>query len=385
MILPKMIMKNAFRRKVRTWLTILAIGIAILAFGLLRTIITTWYLGLEISSASRLITRNAVSLIFPLPLSYYDKIRHVTGVKGVSYGNWFGGIYISEKNFFANFAVNPKNYFDIYPEIVLSDSQKAEFFKDLRGFIAGRKLVERFGWDLGDVVTLKGTIYPGNWEFVLRGIYKGRDKNIDETQFIFNWNYLNETVKKTYPSMADQVGFYMISLSDPHLSADVALEVDKMFKNSPAETLTETEKAFTMGFISMTEAIVKVIEVVSFVVIIIILAVVANTMAMTTRERIGEYAVLKTLGYSGLNIAVLIMGEALVITFLGTLTGISFTYPVAHYFSTQLGDYFPVFIVKPTTVLFDLGVALIVGIAAAVIPIRQAITIRIADGLRRIG
>ena len=385
MILPKMIMKNAFRRKVRTGLTILAIGIAILAFGLLRTVITTWYLGVEISSASRLITRNAVSLIFPLPLAYYDKIRHASGVREVSYGNWFGGIYISEKNFFANFAVEPKNYLDLYPEIVLPENQKAEFFRDRRGFIAGRKLVQRFGWHLGDIVTLKGTIYPGNWDFVLRGIYHGRDKNVDETQFIFRWDYLNEIVKKIYPSMANQVGFYMIGVTDSHLSADVAHEIDAMFKNSPAETLTETEKAFILGFISMTEAIVTVIRIVSLVVIVIILAVVANTMAMTTRERLGEYAVLKTIGYSGLQIATLILGESLVITFTGTLLGIALTFPVAKFFSSALGAYFPVFNVASSTFLFDLLAGLIVGIAAALIPTRQAIAIRIADGLRRIG
>ncbi len=384
MILPKMIMKNAFRRKVRTGLTILAIAIAILAFGLLRTVITTWYLGVEISSASRLITRNAVSLIFPLPLAYYDKIRHTSGVREVSYGNWFGGIYISEKNFFANFAVEPKNYFDLYPEIVLPENQKAEFFRDRRGFIAGRKLVQRFGWHLGDIVTLKGTIYPGNWDFVLRGIYHGRDKNVDETQFIFRWDYLNEIVKKIYPSMANQVGFYMIGVTDPHLSADVAREIDAMFKNSPAETLTETEKAFVLGFISMTEAIVTVIRIVSLVVIVIILAVVANTMAMTTRERIGEYAVLKTIGYSGLQIATLILGESLVISFAGTILGIALTFPVAKFFSSALGAYFPVFNVAPSTFLFDLLAGLIVGVAAALIPTRQAIAIRIADGLRRI-
>lgn len=385
MILAKLIMKNAFRRKVRTGLTILAISIAILAFGLLRTVITTWYLGVEVSSATRLITRNAVSLIFPLPLAYYDKIRHTSGVKKVSYGNWFGGIYISEKNFFANFAVEPRNYLDLYPELIVSEAQKVEFLRDRRGFIAGRKLVERFGWHLGDIVTLRGTIYPGNWDFVLRGIYQGRDKNIDETQFIFQWDYLNEIIKKIYPSMANQVGFYMIGVTDLHLSADVAHEIDAMFKNSPAETLTETEKAFILGFISMTEAIVMVIRIVSLVVIVIILAVVANTMAMTTRERIGEYAILKTLGYSGLQIATLIVGETLVITFAGTLLGIVMTFPMAKIFSNALGAYFPVFNVAPSTFLLDLAAALIVGIAAALIPTRQAIAIRIADGLRRIG
>jgi putative ABC transport system permease protein len=385
MILPKMILKNAFRRKVRTGLTIVAMAIAILAFGLLRTVISTWYLGVELSSATRIIARNSVSLIFPLPLSYYEKIRHVSGVKEVSYGNWFGGIYIDEKNFFANFAVEPVHYLNLYPELVLPEDQKTEFLRDRQGFIAGRKLVERYGWRLGDHVTLKGTIYPGNWDFVLRGIYRGRDKNIDETQFIFHWDYLNETLKKTYPSMANQVGFYMIGVTDPHIAADVAHEIDAMFKNSPAETLTETEKAFTLGFISMTEAIVMVIQIVSLVVIVIILAVVANTMAMTTRERIGEYAVLKTLGYSGLSIGTLILGEALVIALCGAALGIALTFPVAKIFSTALGAFFPVFNVKPYTILLDIAASLIVGIVAALIPARQAISIRIADGLRRIG
>ncbi|HPI93000.1 MAG TPA: FtsX-like permease family protein [Deltaproteobacteria bacterium] len=385
MILPKMIMKNALRRKVRTALTILAMGIAILAFGLLRTVLTAWYAGVDASSASRLVTRNSVSLVFPLPLAYQEKIRHVNGVGKVSYGSWFGGIYISEKNFFANFAVEPASYLSLYPEIVVPEKEKADFLRDRRGFVAGRKLADRFGWHLGDIVTLKGTIYPGSWDFVLRGIYTGRSRTVDETQFFFHWDYLNEEVRKTYPSMADQVGFFMIGVKDPNLSAEVAREVDAMFANSRAETLTESERAFVMGFISMTEAIVMVIRIVSLVVIIIILAVVANTMAMTTRERIGEYAILKTLGYSGWHIGVLIMGEAMLIAMTGCLLGIAMTYPVVRFFTTELGAYFPIFYVESLTVWLDLGTAVLVGITAALIPTRQAVRIRIAEGLRRIG
>ncbi|MCU0577319.1 MAG: FtsX-like permease family protein [Desulfobacterota bacterium] len=385
MILLKMIMKNAFRRKMRTGLTIVAMGIAILAFGMLRTVLTAWYAGVDASSASRLVTRNSVSLIFPLPLAYYDKIRHTSGVRAVSYGNWFGGIYISEKNFFANFAVEPRSYLGLYPELMVPEKQKADFLRDRRGFIAGRKLADRFGWKIGDNVTLKGTIFPGDWDFVLRGIYEGRTKTVDETMFMFSWDYLNEGVKKMYPSMANQVGFYVIGVADPNLSAEVALEIDAMFANSRAETLTESERAFVMGFISMTEAIVMVIRIVSLVVIVIILAVVANTMAMTTRERFGEYAVLKTLGYSGWHIGSLIMGEALLITLAGCLLGLAMTYPMVRFFTTELGAYFPIFYVEPLTVWLDFGVAALVGTAAAIIPMRQAIRIRIADGLRRIG
>ena len=385
MLFLKLLFKNAFRHRLRTGLTILGIAIAILAFGMLRTMISAWYAGVEASSAGRLVTRNAISLIFPLPLNYKDKIRQVSGVKTVSYGNWFGGIYIDEKNFFANFAVEPKSYLELYPEFILSRNEETSFLRDRKGFIAGYKLAEKYGWKIGTTVTLKGTIFPGNWDFVLRGIYRGKDKTIDETQFIFHWDYLNETIKKITPRRADQIGFYMIGVTHPDLAADVAVSIDSLFKNSLAETLTETEKAFALTFISMTEAIVTAIRVVSIVVIFIILVVLANTMVMTTRERIGEYAVLKTLGFGGWHLAAMIFGESLVITILGCALGIAFTFPAAKAFGDSLSTFFPIFNVEPKTLILDFAAAIAVGIIAAIIPTHRAIKIRIADGLRRIG
>jgi len=381
----KIITKNALRHKLRTFLTILGVAIAILAFGLLRTVISAWYAGVEASSASRLVTRNSISLIFPLPLSYKDKIRQIDGVKLVSFGNWFGGIYIDEKNFFANYAVEPKGYLTLYPEIIIPEDQKKAFLQDRKGAVAGRILIEKYRWKIGDIVTLKGTIFPGEWDFVLRGIYRGRDKTVDESAFIFQWDYLNETMKKTTPLRADQVGWYMIGITNPNLAADVAVRIDKTFKNSLAETLTETEKAFQLGFISMTEAIIIAIKLVSFVVIFIIMVVVANTMAMTARERIGEYAVFKTLGFGGWHIARLIFGESLLISLIGCILGIVLTFPAADIFSSSLRTYFPVFNVATKTIYMDIGASVLVGSVAAVFPTWRAIKIRIADGLRRIG
>jgi putative ABC transport system permease protein len=385
MLIIKILLRNAFRNKLRTGLTILGIAIALLSFGLLRTVIHAWYSGVEASSATRLVTRNAVSLIFPLPSSYRDRIRQINGVQTVSYGNWFGGIYIEEKNFFANLAVEPKTYLELYPEYVLSPAEKEAFLKDRKGCIAGQKLAARFGWKIGDIVTLKGTIFQGQWEFVLRGIYQGKDKTTDESQFYFHWDYLNETLKKTAPLRADQVGFYMVGVIRPDLAAEVSSAVDAAFKNSLAETLTETEKAFQQGFIAMSGAIVTAVQVVSLVVIGIIMAVVANTMAMTTRERIGEYAVLKTLGFRSGYIASLIFGESLVIALIGCLLGNLATFPAAQAFRNALGNFFPVFNVETQTLLLNLAAAMIIAGAAAVIPTLQAIRIRIADGLRRIG
>ncbi len=385
MMILKILFRNAFHSKLRSGLTILGIAVAILAFGLLRMVISSWYAGVEAASTSRLVTRNAISILFTLPLSYNEKIRQHEGVKMVSYGNWFGGIYIDEKNFFPNFCVEPRTYLAIYPEFVLAPAEKKAFLADRKGFVAGRKLVAKHGWKLGDTVTLKGTIYPGNWDFVLRGIYKGRDETTDETQFYFHWDYLNETIKKSSPQRADQVGFYMVAVTRPDLAAEVVLAVDKTFKNSLAETLTETEKAFNQWFIAMSGAIVTAIQMVSFVVIIIIMAVVANTMAMTTRERIGDYAIMKTLGFGSREITILIFGESLVITLTGCLTSMLLTFPAAAAFGHVLETFFPIFIISAETLCLDVLAAILIGCLAALIPTGQAIRIGIADGLRRIG
>ncbi len=384
-MLFKLIIRNAFRHKLRSLLTILGVAIAILAFGLLRTLVGLWYLGVEQSSATRLVTRNAISLVFPLPISYKDRIRQIEGVKLISYGNWFGGIYINEKNFFPNFAVEPQSYLELYPEFVLTPEQKNAFIHDQRGAVAGRKLAEKYGWKVGDTITLKGTIFPGQWTFVLRGIYRGAQKNTDETQFFFNWKYLNETMKRTVPRRADQAGFYMIGVQKPELAAQVAQAVDATFKNSLAETLTETERAFQLGFVSMTEAILIAIEIVSYVVIVIIMVVAANTMAMTARERIAEYATMKTLGFGARHIAGVIFGESVVIALIGGVIGIILTFPAAHGIQEQLSQFFPVFHVSSMTVYLDLAASLGVGITASIFPAWRGATIPIADGLRRIG
>jgi len=221
--------------------------------------------------------------------------------------------------------------------------------------------------------------------FVLDAIYKGRDDTVDETAFFFHWDYLNETLKKAGRSWTDKVGWFLIEIEDPDIAAEVSLRIDKNFKNSLAETLTETEKAFQLSFISMTEAIVIAIRLVSFVIIFIIMAVVANTMAMTARERIGEYAIFKTLGFRSFHIAGLILGESLFVTMLGAALGILLTFPAAALFGKELSQFFPIFNVERETIVLDIIAALVVAFVAALFPAWRAIHIRIADGLRRVG
>lgn len=381
----KLIMRNAFRHKLRSLLTVTGVAIAILAFGLLRTLVGLWYLGVESSSSTRLVTRNSISLVFSLPISYKERIRQIPGVTRVGAMNWFGGIYISEKNFFPNFAVEPRAFIDLYPEFLLSPEEKKGFLLDRQGAVVGRKLAAKHGWKLGDRVVLKGTIFPGQWEFVVRGIYRGAQRSTDETQFFFNWDYLNETVRRSVPRRADQVGIYVVSISNPEKAAEVAQAIDNNFKNSLAETLSETEKAFQLSFVAMTEALMVAIEIVSYVVIVIIMIVAANTMAMTARERISEYATLKTLGFQWYHIASAVFGESLFIAFVGGVIGVAATFPAATVIERELSQFFPSFHVAASTTLLQLAAALMVGATASVFPTWRASTIRIADGLRRIG
>jgi len=385
MFFLKFLFRNALRHKLRTTLTVIGVSIAIVAFGLLRTLVGLWYLGVQHSSASRLVTRNAISLTFSLPISYKDRIRQIRGVKSVSYGNWFGGIYIDEKHFFANYAVEPKSYLDLYPDILLPQDQRTAFLGDRKGCIVGKKLAAQYGWEIGDIITLRGTIFPGKWELVLRGIYRGAEKSTEERALLFHWDYLSENQKKTSPSRADQVGFYMIGITSPDLAAEVAVAIDNTFRNSLAETMTETERAFNLGFISMTEAILLAIQIVSYVVIVIIMVVAANTMAMTARERISEYATLKTLGFGAKHIGWIVFGESVIIALSGGVLGVILTFPAAHWIEVELSQYFPAFSVSPVTVYLDLLAAFTIGIVAGIFPTWRGATIRIVEGLRRIG
>jgi putative ABC transport system permease protein len=385
MFMIKYVMRNLFRHKLRSILTVVGIAVAVLAFGLLRTLVGLWYSGAEHASATRLVTRNAISLIFPLPVSYLEQIRGVRGVESVSYGNWFGGIYIDEKHFFANYAIEPKGYLNLYPEFILSPKEKNDFLLDRKGCIAGARLAKLYGWKLGDLITLKGTLFPGQWEFVLRGIFRGAQKSTDDRALMFHWQYLNESVRKNSPRRADQAGFYVIGVKKPELAPEVSLAVDALFKNSLAETLTETERAFQMGFVSMTEAIMVAIQIVSYMVIAIIMVVAANTMAMTARERIGEYATLKTLGFRVGHLGGLIFGESVAISLLGGAVGALATYPAAAWIERSLVQFFPYFTVSPETILLELLCALGVGLVSGIFPTWRSATIRIADGLKRIG
>jgi len=380
----KLLLKNAFRHKLRTALTLVGLVVALSAFGLLRTIVDAWYAGVEASSSTRLVSRSAISLTFPLPLSYVQRLKGVEGVSGVSWANWFGGIYITERNFFPQFAVEPASYLALYPEYKLKDEERLAFIRDRQGCVVGRKLADKFGWKIGDQIPLRGTIYPGTWTFTVRGIWDGAEAKTDESQLLFHWGLLNESLRKRAAKRADAVGVYIVGINEPQNAAAISQRIDAQFKNSLAETLTETESAFQLSFVSMSEAILVAVQAVSYIIVIIIMAVMANTMTMTARERLAEYATLKALGFGPGFVARLLFGESLMIALVGGALGLALTLPIAGAFAAAAGTLFPVFQVSELTMALQMLAALVVGSVAAAWPAWKMSRIDIVQGLRHV-
>jgi putative ABC transport system permease protein len=380
----RLVLRNAFRAKLRAGLTVLGLVIALVAFGVLQTMVRAWYAGADAASPTRLVTRNSISLVFPLPIYYRDKIRALEGVRGVAISNWFGGIWRDERSFFAQFAVDGDNFFRMYPEFVFNADEYRDYLRDRSGAAIGRQLADQYDFKVGDRIPIRGTIYPGNWEFTVRAIFDGREDATVTRQMYFHVDLVNERLKQRFPRLAERVGVFVVDVTDANKVAEVARAIDAEFASSLAETLTETEKAFQLSFVAMLEEILLIIKGVAYVVIVIILAVAANTMAMTARERLAEYATLKALGFGPGFVARLILAESLTIALIGMVFGMLLTPVAAWAFHVALPQ-FGRFEVVLGTYLQQVLAALLVGVLAALVPMVRSARVKIVDGLRHVG
>lgn len=381
----KLIFRNALRHKLRTALTILGIGVAVLLFGLVRTFIAAWYAGVEQSAPDRLITTSKINITFTLPLAQKQKIERIAGVEQVGHGTWFGGTYQDPKNFFAQFAFENADMFRMYPEFILDSATITAWNSQRNAVIVGTETMERFGWTVGQTVPLKGTIYPGDWDFIIVGTYSGRTELTDDTQFIFHWDYIDQRLQQEWPERAGQVGWWVVKLDDAGRATAVSKAIDAEFDNSADETLTQTEAQFQQSFVAMSGTIILVLQVISGLVIGIVLLVAANTMAMTARERISEYAVLKTLGFTPWHLVGLIGGESVLIASLGGVAGLLMMFPIIKGIAVAMRSWFPIFPIETGMIIVACVSVIVVGALAAIIPAARAIRISIVDGLRRVG
>jgi len=404
------VFKHLRRNWIRSGSTVAAIAVCIFLFCTLQTVLAAINYGLEAANASRLVTRNKVSLVFNLPLAYKQRIEQVEGVEAVSIVHWFGGTLSAKlqeqdsegagdeaggpdfSNFFANFAVEPEVYLSMYPELIISDDQKQAWLADRRGALIGRGLANRYGWKIGDTFFLESFIPPyrkpdGPFEFVVRAIYdvdRERYPGTDPNTMFFDYRYLYEATGRELGA-----GMYTLKISDPDAAGRIAEEIDARFENSDAQTLTETESAFLAGFVAMAGGLAFLLNAIGLAVTFTILLVTANTMSMAVRERRTEIAVLKTLGFRSGLVMALVLGESLLIGLLGGALGLGLGQLVAAIlpYLPVIGvivSSFPASGLPPQVAALGLGVSLLIALGAGFVPAWTAYRARITDMLRQV-
>jgi putative ABC transport system permease protein len=373
------------RNPLRLLLTVLAASIGVVAFVFLQTVIDLWYSGVERAEPDRLAVRNKVSLTQPLPLSYFHRIATVPGVTAVTFGGWFGGMKSeSQKDFYPNFFVDAPTYLRVYDEFVAPPEQVSAWLADPCGAMVGRSLVERFGWKVGDKILLHGTIYPGDWEFTVRGIYDGKTPTVDTRVMAFPFRCLNERLPA---DKRDLVGYFSVRVDDPARSGAIAAVIDSMFANSAHETKTESERAFQLGFVAMSGAILAAVRVVSYVVLVIILAVVSNTVAMGVREKTVDLATMRALGFRPRHVLGLVLAQSTAIGVMAAAVGIAAAPLITRAFARVVARSFGAFpraVLHPETLVIGGAASILVGVLAGALPALRAARLPVAEGLRRI-
>ncbi len=379
--------RNVLRNPVRTGLTIAGVSIAVIAFVLLRTVISAWNVGVDYAAQDRIGTRHKVSFIIPLPRRYVDVVRGTDGVEAATWANWFGGKDPrNENDFFATLAVDPESFLEVYDEIELAAPQRQAWFENQRGALVGESLAKRLGLRVGDRFTLKGTIFPGNWEFDVSGIYTASRRSFDQSQFLFHWSYLNETLEGT---SRDQVGWIISRVRDASRSATVSQALDRQFEIQDQPTLSMSERAMNLSFMGMMSALLAAIDIVSVIILLILMMLLGNTIAMGVRERTQEYGVLRALGFLPKHVAFFILGEAMTLGLLAGLVGLSIAYPlinfaVGRFIEENMAGFFPYFRLELSTAIASVALAVALGLASAALPALGASRLTVTGALRRV-
>jgi putative ABC transport system permease protein len=374
-----LVLANLGRHKRRTFLTIASVALALFLFASLQTVVTTLERASQFGSARRLVMTNASGFILPLPLSYANRLSAAQGVTNVTWANWFGGKYGDNKTFFAQFAVDPTSYLEMYPEMVVPEDQKQAFLRERSAALIGVRLLDKFGWRVGQDITLQGTIFPGDWTFTIRGVYTPSDPVLNDDMMLFHHEYLEERIGR--PGIA---GWYVIEIADADNSAGVAKLLDDQFRNSSAPTKTGTEQAFNASFATMWGNVSLLMGTIGLAVVFAILLVTANAMMMSARERTGEVAVLKTIGFSDRTLFRLVMVEAGFIALTGALIGLGGAKLLYQLSNFNAGGFLPGFDVTTRTLLTGTAIALLLMLASGLVPALRAARLPVVQALRRV-
>ena len=383
MTLSGFIVRNTFRNKRRSVLTLISISFSLLLLTLMISIWRSFYVDqVAPEAARRLIIRDRVSLAFFLPAYYRDKIRSIPGVTAVAPLTWFGGRYIDDRpeHFFAQLATDPDEYLKVASDKIVPPDQLKAWQQDRAGALVDLTLAKKYGWKLGDRITLQGTIFEVNPELTIRAIYQ---RDPPQNALYFNAKYLEEAV----PWFKGQAGWYSTQIGSSGDVARVSGEIDDMFRNSPLQTKTESEKAFQLGFVASLGNVKAFILGICGAVVFTIMLVSANTMAMSVRSRTREVALLKTLGFTRQRVLSIFVSESVALALAGGLLGILVAIPVIWWLTRSfiaLGVPLAMKVNLQTAGL-SLLVALTLGLASGYLPAFNASRMNIVDGLRHIG
>jgi putative ABC transport system permease protein len=375
-----LLLANLGRRKIRTILTIGSFAVAMFLFGILGSIHYGFRQGIDLAGADRLVVIGRTSIIQPLPITYQARLKRISGVRDVAHSTWFGGVYQDVKNFFPQFVIEPEDWRRMYPEFVVPSDQWAAFLADRQGCVVGTKLAQRFGWTIGTRIPLKVPGYLGgnSWEFNVRGIYHGTRPGDDVTQMWLRHDYFYEKAPQYWQGI---VGWYIVRVANPAQAQAVATAIDAEFSNSASETRTQTESAFAAGFIQQMGNIQFLLLSIGGIVFFTLLLVTGNTMAIAVRERTGELAVLKAIGFSERFVLAIVLVESLVIAAIGGALGLW----LARWVTNQdITSGLILLYLPPIALVIGLAFALGTGLLAGLLPAFGAMRLNVAAALRRV-
>jgi putative ABC transport system permease protein len=379
-----LIWRSAWRKKIRTALTVLSVLVAFVLFTLLSAVGRAFDAGGAMTGAERLVVIDKVSLINFLPISYEARIARIPGVATVTHQSWFGGYYQDPKNQFPQFPVEPEDYFDVYPELVLPEEQMRAWKEDRTGAVVGKDLAETYGFKIGDRVPIQSTIFSQKngsrtWEFDIVGIVDTTDPKGGSTFLLFRHDYFAEA-----NSFGDGfVGWFTLRLEPGADPVEVSDAIDMEFANSPNETETSTEAAFAASFAKQFGNIALIVTLILAAVFFTLLLVTGNTMAQSVRERIAEIAVMKTVGFSDGKVLAIVLSESVLIMLLGGLLGLGVGWILCKGVAAALASFMPGIIVSAEIVLTAVAFMVIVGLVAGLFPALHAMRLSIVDALAR--
>lgn len=387
MNLVSIAVRNIGRNRFRAAMTVLGVAVAVVAFVMLRTVITATNVSVTHAAQDRVATRHKVSFILDLPLRYAETVRGIEGVRTATWANWFGAKLPGQPNeFFANMAVDTDTFFTVYSEMQVPPEALARWRDDRRGAIVGDILARKMGWRVGDRVNLQGTIYPGTWEFHIDGIYSATRRSVDRSQFLFHYRYLNDSLPD---SRKDRIGWIVARIDNPTRAGAIARAIDATFDVQDVQTTSMSEQAMNLSFMGMMSGLFTAIDVISLVLLGILGLLLGNTVAMGVRERTNEYGVLRALGFLPKHVVTFILAEATALGAFAGVTGVALSYPIVQmglgrWIEENQGAQLPYFRIEVETAVIALMLSMLLGLLSAAVPAWRASRLSVIDALRRL-